>query len=339
MKQSSGFDRNDYPLKKFRHEVWKGFVLVNFDGQAESLASQYAALDPIVDVYDLENYQTVEQTDWGVCDWDWDWKIMVDNFMECYHHMGPHRGSLEDRFPASMSYTGEVGDYFTTMWSQQVAGYPSDPPFLSPGADTLTAQHKDKSLIFIAYPLLQIAMGPHTCTGSRHCRSGRQDRTPARHLHVPASLAAPNVEERRSELVKTICDIHREDLDVCAAVQRAIRSGLAAPAGCRTSSGRSGSSTATLGANSESSPHKHSRIDRMTQHMTTTLNGQTATVASAAREVADQLAAKGVKYAAISFVDMHGKPKSKMVPLGHLTQAALGSEMFTGAALDGVPRT
>ena len=27
-----------------------------------------------------------------------------------------------------------------------------------------------------------------------------------------------------------------------------------------------------------------------------------------------------------------------MVPLGHLTQAALGSEMFTGAALDGVPQ-
>ena len=71
--------------------------------------------------------------------------------------------------------------------------------------------------------------------------------------------------------------------------------------------------------------------------MTTTLNGQSAT-ASTARDVANALAAKGVKYAAISFVDMHGKPKSKMVPLGHLVQAALGSEMFTGAALDGVPQ-
>jgi glutamine synthetase len=76
----------------------------------------------------------------------------------------------------------------------------------------------------------------------------------------------------------------------------------------------------------------------MTHQMTTTLNGQTSSVASAARDVADKLAAQGVKYAAISFVDMHGKPKSKMVPLGHLAQAALGSEMFTGAALDGVPQ-
>src|SRR6476620_584502 len=76
----------------------------------------------------------------------------------------------------------------------------------------------------------------------------------------------------------------------------------------------------------------------MTKQMTTTLNGRSATVASTARDVADTLAANGVRYAAISFVDMHGKPKCKMVPLGHLTQAALGSEMFTGAALDGVPQ-
>jgi glutamine synthetase len=73
--------------------------------------------------------------------------------------------------------------------------------------------------------------------------------------------------------------------------------------------------------------------------MTTTLNGQTSTdSASAARDVADRLTAKGVKYAAISFVDMHGKPKAKMVPLNHLVQASAGSEMFTGAALDGVPQ-
>src|SRR5690349_22876985 len=69
--------------------------------------------------------------------------------------------------------------------------------------------------------------------------------------------------------------------------------------------------------------------------MTTTLNGQSA---ATVRDVADGLAAKGVKYAAISFVDTHGKPKAKMVPLGHLEQAARGSEMFTGAALDGVPQ-
>ena len=74
--------------------------------------------------------------------------------------------------------------------------------------------------------------------------------------------------------------------------------------------------------------------------MTSTLNGKAAEAADApsVHEVAERLSAAGVKYAAISFVDMHGKPKAKMVPLNHLAQAAAGSEMFTGAALDGVPQ-
>jgi len=74
--------------------------------------------------------------------------------------------------------------------------------------------------------------------------------------------------------------------------------------------------------------------------MTTTLNGQPSPTRTGTEvtEVAERLAASGVKYAAISFVDMHGKPKSKMVPLNHLDQASRGSEMFTGAALDGVPQ-
>ena len=71
--------------------------------------------------------------------------------------------------------------------------------------------------------------------------------------------------------------------------------------------------------------------------MTATLHAGSAHTEPEVAEVAERLTAAGVKYAAISFVDMHGKPKAKMVPLGHLGQAARGSEMFTGAALDGVP--
>lgn len=39
-----------------------------------------------------------------------------------------------------------------------------------------------------------------------------------------------------------------------------------------------------------------------------------------------------------SYVDMHGVSKAKMVPIDHLSQMAGGSELFTGAALDGVPQ-
>ncbi|MEM6518762.1 MAG: type III glutamate--ammonia ligase [Cyanobacteria bacterium P01_C01_bin.70] len=47
---------------------------------------------------------------------------------------------------------------------------------------------------------------------------------------------------------------------------------------------------------------------------------------------------QGVKYAMASFVDIHGMCKGKVVPLSHFDRMMQGSELFTGAALDGVPQ-
>lgn len=50
------------------------------------------------------------------------------------------------------------------------------------------------------------------------------------------------------------------------------------------------------------------------------------------------LEAKGVRFLLASYADIHGVPKAKMVPIDHLEQMMAGSELFTGAALDGVPQ-
>lgn len=52
----------------------------------------------------------------------------------------------------------------------------------------------------------------------------------------------------------------------------------------------------------------------------------------------ESLEGSGVKYMLASFVDIHGMCKAKSVPLSHLEQMMAGSELFTGAALDGVPQ-
>lgn len=48
------------------------------------------------------------------------------------------------------------------------------------------------------------------------------------------------------------------------------------------------------------------------------------------------LEAAGVRYCLSSYVDVHGVPKAKSVPLNHFGRAVRGSELFTGAALDGL---
>lgn len=52
--------------------------------------------------------------------------------------------------------------------------------------------------------------------------------------------------------------------------------------------------------------------------------------------IRDDLVKKGVKYVFASYVDVHGIPKGKTVPVEHLGRVMRGSELFTGAALDGL---
>ena len=54
--------------------------------------------------------------------------------------------------------------------------------------------------------------------------------------------------------------------------------------------------------------------------------------------LARDLLDKGAKYAMASYVDIHGVIKGKFVPIAHLDRMLNGSELYTGAALDGVPQ-
>jgi glutamine synthetase len=49
-----------------------------------------------------------------------------------------------------------------------------------------------------------------------------------------------------------------------------------------------------------------------------------------------ELKARGVKYCVGAYVDIHGVPKGKFVPIDHLLHCAHGSELYTGYALDGL---
>ncbi len=50
----------------------------------------------------------------------------------------------------------------------------------------------------------------------------------------------------------------------------------------------------------------------------------------------DSLRQQGVKYCVGAYVDIHGVPKGKFVPIDHFVDFAAGSELYTGYALDGL---
>src|SRR5215510_15407007 len=54
------------------------------------------------------------------------------------------------------------------------------------------------------------------------------------------------------------------------------------------------------------------------------------------KSIKQKLIAHGVKYCIGAYVDIHGVPKGKVVPIDHLEHMAAGSERYTGYALDGL---
>ncbi len=54
------------------------------------------------------------------------------------------------------------------------------------------------------------------------------------------------------------------------------------------------------------------------------------------RELGASLKERGVKYCIGAYVDIHGVPKGKVVPIDHFEHFAGGSELYTGYALDGL---
>lgn len=63
-----------------------------------------------------------------------------------------------------------------------------------------------------------------------------------------------------------------------------------------------------------------------------------AKVAPDVEHLAQQLESDGVKLMLASYVDLHGISKGKVVPIAHLDRMMSGSELCTGAALEGVPQ-
>src|ERR1700743_3350074 len=58
-------------------------------------------------------------------------------------------------------------------------------------------------------------------------------------------------------------------------------------------------------------------------------------VDAAHRELAESLGRQGVKYALGSWIDVHGRPKTKVVPIDHLPNMVAGSERFTPRGITG----
>ncbi|MEL7259178.1 MAG: aromatic ring-hydroxylating dioxygenase subunit alpha [Pseudomonadota bacterium] len=112
-----GFDKSQFSLKEVRVEVFCGLVLVNLDADAMPFAEQMGDLESEIRHYvpSVDDLQFAQRDTYEV---EANWKVLVDNFLECYHCHPAHKDFVD---------LVDMGSYRTITskyYSSQCAGNP-----------------------------------------------------------------------------------------------------------------------------------------------------------------------------------------------------------------------
>lgn len=153
MQRTPGFRRGDVELPKLRVEIWKGFIFINFLPDAPPLSPRLGRLDEFLDPYDVENMVSVDtETIEGL---PFNWKIMVENFMEGYHPDRLHAG-IHDFAPSRnvdyLPFGDEDGAMIGTIRTEVIdGGFNPTTKAYFPVIEGLTEEQRHRTL-FVAVP-------------------------------------------------------------------------------------------------------------------------------------------------------------------------------------------
>jgi phenylpropionate dioxygenase-like ring-hydroxylating dioxygenase large terminal subunit len=232
MAATPGFDLASCRLPALRHEVWEGFLFVSFDPDVAPLAPSLAPLAALGRNYELAGLRTVRRVAFEM-ECDWNWKLMCENFMEPYHHIGTHRKSLEPIMPARRAVVPELDGPFSIVHMRYREGDPAAETegwgaSLLPPLPGLTAEERDRATLIHVFPIgLITLLGDHVEL-YRMFPDGFARVWLEKLICVPPAVTArPTFDAELEQLVKGFLTIRDEDVAICRAVQRGLASRLA----------------------------------------------------------------------------------------------------------------
>lgn len=90
----AGFNKCDFSLKPVRLEVFCGMIMINLDPHAMTFAQQFDGLEDQIRQYmpSVDKLSFAQRDTFDVAS---NWKILVDNFLECYHCAPAHKDFVD----------------------------------------------------------------------------------------------------------------------------------------------------------------------------------------------------------------------------------------------------
>ena len=91
MTLNEGFCKESYKLPSIRCEEWLGWVFITLNPDLPPVAEGLAEVEAMVAGYDMTNYT---ESFYEEHEWDTNWKVLAENFMESYHLPVCHAGTI-----------------------------------------------------------------------------------------------------------------------------------------------------------------------------------------------------------------------------------------------------
>jgi len=228
MHKADGFSRKDIGLPEFRTEVWNGFIFVTFASEIAPVGELYGKLGEKLAEYQLDKLEVVAEMEW---DCPFNWKVMVENFAEGYHHLGAHSKTLEPMFPARSCWSEAENPSYTAAhlplapkWADAVReGRSEVRSFVD--IPTVSPEHQLEWSAFVGFPSFLLLTVADRIIWHRVLPDGPDRVKLVTALLVSAeSRKLPDFEQKLAGELDRLKRIQTEDIEVCVAVQKGMNS-------------------------------------------------------------------------------------------------------------------
>ena len=223
MEKAEDFEHENCSLPSFGCEIWNGFIFVNLSGAAAPLAQSLAPLDAEFAPWKMDEMEIVGQIEF---DQPYNWKVLVDNFMEAYHHFAIHPETFEPNYPAAISRAEETNAPYAALRMPREGNALSDTLFKP--LDGIPDRARRGFSVFNVYPSMLLAVLADSVVWYRMEIDGvGHFKLTVYLLAHPKSLDVPDVETLKTFLREGTFAVHMEDIAACDGVQKGLMSGAA----------------------------------------------------------------------------------------------------------------
>lgn len=233
MQKAQGFSRKEVGLSSFRSEIWNGFVFVTFADDIPPVADLYQTMGDKLAGWRLGDLEVAAELEW---DCAFNWKVIVENFAECYHHLGAHLKTFESIFPAKTCWSEPEQENFTVAHLPLVQRLAEDVRAGTSGLrsfidiPTVAPESRVEWYVYVGHPTFLLFVAPDRVFWYRVVPDGPQRvKLLTTLLVLPESKQMPDFERRLAAEVEMLKTFHAEDMEVCVAVQKGMNSSAYRP--------------------------------------------------------------------------------------------------------------